>query len=177
MRNNLQRLLIGLLLILLIVLGIFALFNRLYNQTYLPPQLVPTTEYILKSSINPPDWMRIKPPPNGILRKDEPIEISLYMCPEMLGSQDCKIPLHIKDGSYQLMGLYRQWSNFYVNGQKSNFLLFSGGGNIFGGTLSMNMHPLLLPGYHLFKIEPANSQEQQNNPDPKLTYEWAYRVE
>ena len=177
MRNNLQRLLIGLLLILLIVLGIFALFNRLYNQTYLPPQLVPTAEYILKSSINPPDWMRINPPPNGILHRDEPIEISLYMCPEMLGSQDCKCPLRVKDGSYQLMGLYRQWSNFYVNGRKSNFLLFSGGGNISGGTLSMNMHPLLLPGYHLFKIEPANSQEEQNNPNPNLSYEWAYRVQ
>jgi hypothetical protein len=177
MRNYLRKLMMVLLMVLIIFLGIFGLFNLLYNQTYLPPELVSTAEYILKSSINPPDWMRIKPPPNEILHKDEPIEISLYMCPEMLGSQDCKSPLRVKDGSYQLMGLYRQWSNFYVNGQKSNFLLFSGGGNISGGTLSINLHPLLLPGRHLFKIEPAASIGEQENPDPKLSYEWAYRVE
>ena len=45
------------------------------------------------------------------------------------------------------------------------------------GTLTMHINPLLLPGYHLFKIEPANSQEAQNNPDPNLSYEWVYRVE
>ncbi len=181
MKNHLRNLGLLLLVTLLVISAGFLLFNRLYNQTYLPPELAPTAEYFLKSAANPPNWMRINPPPNGVLHKEKPIEISLLMCSEMFGLVGCDSPLHVADDSYQLMALYRQWSNLYINGQKSSTLLYMGGGNMTGtgssGTLTMYINPLLLTGYHLFKFEPANSPEAQNNPDPKLTYEWAYRVE
>ncbi|MEP6988391.1 MAG: hypothetical protein ABI970_22495 [Chloroflexota bacterium] len=143
---------------------------------------MPTAEYLYKSPVSPPKWMKIIPPPGSFLHKDQPIEIDLFVCNEIFAYQDCsETPLRAKDDSYESTGLYRVWSNFYVNGRKSNFLLFSGGGSVSGtltsGALDMRLNPLLLPSYHLFKIEPANSQEQQNNPDPKLSYEWAYRVE
>lgn len=184
MRKHLQRLLMALLLILLIFAGIFALFNLRYNQTFLPSPLVPTAEYLYKSPVRLPDWMKVIPPPGSILPRDEAIEIRFYICNDIVGIQTCddsESPLHVAGDSYDATGLYRLWSNFYVNGRKSNPLLFIWGGSVYGtltsSALVMKPKPVLLPGYHLFKIEPANSQVQQNNPDPKLTYEWAYRVE
>ena len=184
MKTQLLKLPFVLLIALLISLGIFALFNLRYNQTFISPVLLPTAEYLYKAPIQPPSWMRIIPSPGSVLPKDEGIEIRLYICNDIVGIKSCnesESPLHVAGDSYDSTGRYRLWSNFYINGRESNFLLFIWGGSVYGtltsSALVMKPKPVLLPGYHLFKIEPANSQEQQNNPDPKFSYEWAYRVE
>jgi hypothetical protein len=119
-----------------------------------------------------------KPPAGSTLHLGDSIEIDLFICSGPIEVSSCKGPLRQKDDSFQEMFRYRDWSVISINGRRyKGFLLGSGSGTTNEGTLVLPLYPLLLPGYHLFKIEPANSQEQQNNPDPKLSYEWAYRVE
>jgi hypothetical protein len=166
------------LVVTLLIFGGILLFDPLRNQIYLSSELIPTAEYLFKSPSPQPKWIGIKPPPSSVLNIGEGIEIYLNTCaPRPFDPQECDGFLLVKDDSFEATGFYKQWSNFYINGQKANFPIYSIVGNGNRGTLILNISPLLLPGYHLFKIEPENSQEQQNNPDPKLSYEWAYRVE
>lgn len=182
MQKYLRKSLIFLAVILFVLLSTFALFDLFYNRIFLPPELVSKTESLFKSPTKIPDWVQINPPPSSVLRQGEPIEIKLFVCHLEASTHSCdKSLLRVKGGSYEATGLYNQWSSFYVNGQQTRFLWYAGGGNIVGtitgSSLTKKVSPALLQGYHLFKVEPAKSQEEQHNSDPNLSYEWVYRVE
>ncbi|MBI1279539.1 MAG: hypothetical protein GC179_15540 [Anaerolineaceae bacterium] len=161
----------------LTVLCVF-FFSPLYNRPFLTSELLPTAEYLFKSPSDQPRWINIKPPPGSIINTGKTIDIYLNSCESRpYYPEECDGFLLVKDDSFEATGLYQRWSNFFINGQKATLLPDGIVGNGNHGTVITRVNPLLFPGYHLFKIEAANSPEAQNSPDPKLTYEWAYRVE
>lgn len=164
------------LVVILLILGGLLLFSSVYNQPYIYPELLPTAEALLKSPITSSDWIKLNPPAGSTLQWGDLIKIDLHVF--TVGMSSCKSPLQQEDDSFQGLYKYREWSIIFINGGRyKGFLGGSAVGTLAGGTLTIPVYALLLPGYHLFKIQPAGSQEEQNNPDPKLNYEWAYRVE
>jgi|SRR5689334_12221015 len=134
----------------------------------LDAQYIPTAEYLLEHPQPTPSFLQINPVPGTKLASrlgDLRVEVNL-------GAD--------KTGT-------TQWTQIFLNGQRLSHLDITGS---FPGGLpapnEKNFNTVYFyfyktttvgSGLHLFRIQAGSSFYDLLNPDPKLSYEWAYRVE
>jgi len=117
-------------------------------------------------TLNRPDGLEISPPAGSTISRFEPtiyVSLEFGLKPRIYGSENGAT-------SYTV---------FFVNNQQVSFedvkrslvKTLPGYGVIEFDTSKLS------PGLHLFRIQIVWSKETYRNPDPNLSYEWAYRVE
>lgn len=137
-------------------------------KTSLDAQYIPTAEYLLQHPQPTPSSMQIYPNPGAILDSSDIVVMILAF------------ELN-KDG-------VEQWTQLFLNHQRiarSDIDTPPGTGRYWSpGIMLMDYAELtfdpnnkLNSGLHLFRIQIGRSFNDFLNPDPKLSYEWAYRVE
>lgn len=138
-----------------------------HERTTIPNELVPTAEYLMKQPIAEPNPIQVFPRPASVVKPSERATVCLGYVPQ---PQD--------DDREKLKATYN-WTRVYLNGERLPQSEISGSivGTITRACLEIGYNFNLSPGLHLFRIQIASSFNEFLTPDPKLSYEWAYRVE
>ncbi len=137
-----------------------------YEQSYIPNHLIPTAEFLMKQPVIEPEILNVFPRPGSVVKSSEVTYVCLHYEPQY-------------EDRTKLQSTYN-WTRLFLNGQRipqsriSGSLLF---GAIMGGCLQISYFSPSPSGLHLFRIQVGTSFNDFLNPDPKLSYEWAYRVE
>ncbi|MBI1279540.1 MAG: hypothetical protein GC179_15545 [Anaerolineaceae bacterium] len=141
----------------------------------LDAQYVPTAEYLFEHPQSTPSFLSIQPSPSTYVKNQTPFHITLSLGDSRFGCKE----LCVDSDSHNAEDNYERWSNIFINNQRIPHLLIfaSSAGNLGHYGLTFNFNPELSSGLHLFRIEIGSSFNDFLNPDPKLRYEWAYRVE
>jgi hypothetical protein len=134
----------------------------------LDPQFVPTAEYLLEHPQPTPSFLSVSPAP--ALRMDNQLSA-------------LRIEVNLEANKFDTS----QWTQIFLNGQRLEHLDTTG--SFPGGLPAPNeknsntayfyiYHTATLhSGLYLLRIQAGSSFHDFLNPDPKLSYEWAYRVE
>ena len=156
---------------LLILLGLWLFGEWAWGGSTKPSldaQYIPTAAYLLQNPQSTPSFLQIEPVPGTILGN----RLSTWRVEVNLGAD--------KTGT-------TQWTQIFLNGQRLSHLDITG--SFPGGLPAPNKKNFntayfyfyntatLESGLHLFRIQACSSFNDLLNPDPKLSYEWAYRVE
>lgn len=74
---------------------------------------------------------------------------------------------------------YWAWTQFFINTQRiPKSITFAHSYLMLPDDIAYTkFQPKLEPGLHLFRVQFGTSMDVLFNPDPALSYEWAYRVE
>jgi hypothetical protein len=153
----------------LILLGLLLFAEWAWGGNIKPsldPQYVPTAQYLLQHPQPTPSFLQIKPIPGTILGSK-------------LGS--LRIEVNLKADKSDTS----QWSQIFLNGQRLSHLDITGsfpGGLPAPNEKNFNTAYFLFyrtanldSGPYLLRIQAGSSFNDFLNPDPKLSYEWAYR--
>lgn len=154
---------------LLILLGLLLLADRISGGSIKPSldaQYVPTAEYLLQHPQPIPSLIIVHPEPSTLLASSGTVSIGAFL----------------NDKIYSLS----QWSQLFINNQKVSIddidVAFEypdihSKKEVYVQYFYFYLYQRLDPGLHLFRIQIASSFGEFLNPDPNLSYEWAYRVE
>ncbi len=140
-------------------------------QPTLDPQYVPTAQSLVQNPLPTLEYLKIQPAPGSTIKQSDAIQFSIWFLPD-----------HITGTPKDVW----TWSQVFVNNQRIDRLAW---GSSLVGTLSSDTSgimrnlagfsfvPQVEPGLHLFRIQIGTSIDVMFNPNPKSSYQWAYRVE
>lgn len=136
-----------------------------YERTSIPYELIPTAEYLMKNPATQPDFLNSFPQPGSTVKSGDWTYVCLSYNPQY-------------EDLPKLQATYN-WTRLYLNGQRLPQSEISGShfGTITGACLQIGYSSHLPSGLYLFRVQVSSSLNEFFTSDPKLSYEWAYRVE
>ena len=129
------------------------------------PQYVPTAEYLLQHPQSTPSFISVYPEPGSIVQR----------------SQDISVVVVLHANWSDII----QWTRLLLNGERipGDYirLTYPYGLHVEkdfnAATFVPTVPETLTSGLHIFRVQVGSSFNDFLNPDPKLSYEWVYRVE
>jgi hypothetical protein len=167
----------------LLFVAFTAMFLNWWNSYNIQPFLAESSLPIAKGLIDTPQvlptWLGVHPLPGSIITKNTEINIILGFCIKPFAYGECHKDFVVDSDSFHATDAWWWWTRIAVNDQW--VFPFSFRSSFYGTASYANVNytfkPELPSGLHLFRIQVARSADELRNPDPDLSYEWAYRVE